>query len=151
LDCGSPELAEADHVQLANCTVQEVIVEGPANRPTAYYLVLSAAGSESVDALIKVKDHALAGNSVERYATQVLASDGIEAFRDDTNADSIVFADFPGVADARFVGLWVLPGGQPQYVFPLLLVLGGIGLGVFDVFRLRKKWLSRKNAKSNTK
>lgn len=135
LRSGSP-----DHLLLRGCFVGDVLIQGYERAPTAYWLILTDESGQT-QALVKADNDY--GDDVDVMATARLNGQGLRIVRAQTrDADDDLFADFPEVASAAYVGeLSMNADGSTDSGPYFFLVLGFIAVG-WEVFRTRR-WLAR--------
>jgi len=146
LRCGSPGLAEANHIRLGWCVVEDAFSIQNHYRPQGHHwLVLRAPGATEISAVISIargsdEEAALAIQSVERE----LASGELELFRNNNNGEDDVFRLVPELESAPFVGTRQAPeerlatGNGAIWLGGVLLLFDAIRSSLLLIWALRR-------------
>ena len=116
LRCGSPELAEVDHIRLSWCVVESTLAQrgrySPAER---YWFVLRAPGATEVSAIVTMPDDdgqrttdAQAAEMLQDIERE-LASGELELFRSSGEGGDAVLRARPELRSVPFVGTRTTP------------------------------------------
>lgn len=139
LRCGSPELAEADHIRLSWCVVESTLAQrgrySPAER---YWFVLRAPGATEVSAIITMPDHGETTTDAQAAETladieRELASGELELFRSSGEGGDAVLRARPELQSVPFVGTRTTP--QARLASSKQAMWAGGVLILFDVIR----------------
>ena len=110
LRCGSPELAEVDHIRLGWCVVEGSLAQRGRYAPAEqYWVVLRAPGATEVSAVVTIPDHGQ-GMSEAQAAQALLdiqrelASGELELFRSSGEGEASILRAVPELQSAPFVG-----------------------------------------------
>lgn len=152
LRCGSPELAEADHIRLGWCVVEDALAQRGRYSPAEqYWFVLRAPGATDVSVVVTMPNNHGQGMT-EAQAREALAdierelaSGELELFRSSGEGEASILRARPELASAPFVGTRTTPearrasGKTGMWVGIVFLLFDGVRSSLIVLWALRRR------------